>query len=302
MAGDPRHDLRAAARRSRRARRRPDPRRRRARQRGRAAARRVADRRVVSWRWVFFVNVPVTAVRGARDAARRSRDRRARPSASAHRLRRRRARCRPALVALLLGLDQGTERGLRRPARSSPCCASASLLLARVRRRRAPRRATARSSRPTSCGNREFARRCLAVLLMSAIFFAALLYLPQFLTKVLGYSALQAGAGLLPLMATFAADVVRGRAALRPARRRADRVAQAPAASPSASCCCRSSHGGVELRARSCPAWPCSASASGSSTPRSRRPRSPRSTRRGRASPAASSTCARSPAARSASG
>jgi MFS family permease len=39
---------------------------------------------------------------------------------------------------------------------------------------------------------------------MSAIFFAALLYLPQFMTKQLGYSAVQAGAGLLPMMGTFA--------------------------------------------------------------------------------------------------
>jgi MFS family permease len=40
---------------------------------------------------------------------------------------------------------------------------------------------------------------------MSAVFFAALLYLPQFMTKVLGYSALRAGAGLAPMMGTFAA-------------------------------------------------------------------------------------------------
>ncbi len=40
---------------------------------------------------------------------------------------------------------------------------------------------------------------------MSAIFFSALLYLPQFMTKVLGYSALGSGAGLLPMMGVFAA-------------------------------------------------------------------------------------------------
>jgi MFS family permease len=53
--------------------------------------------------------------------------------------------------------------------------------------------------------NRNFAAACLTVLLMSAVFFAALLYLPQFMTKSLGYSALRAGAGLLPMMVTFAA-------------------------------------------------------------------------------------------------
>jgi MFS family permease len=54
-------------------------------------------------------------------------------------------------------------------------------------------------------GNANFRAACLSVLLMSAVFFAALLYLPQFMTKALGYNALKAGAGLLPMMATFAA-------------------------------------------------------------------------------------------------
>jgi len=39
---------------------------------------------------------------------------------------------------------------------------------------------------------------------MSAIFFAALLYLPQFMSKVLGFRAIESGAGLLPMMGTFA--------------------------------------------------------------------------------------------------
>ncbi|HZD42073.1 MAG TPA: DHA2 family efflux MFS transporter permease subunit, partial [Terriglobales bacterium] len=52
--------------------------------------------------------------------------------------------------------------------------------------------------------NGTFFSACIAVLLMSAIFFAALLYLPQFMTKVLGYSAAASGVGLLPMMITFA--------------------------------------------------------------------------------------------------
>jgi MFS family permease len=52
--------------------------------------------------------------------------------------------------------------------------------------------------------NRTFAGACLAVLLMSAIFFSALLYLPQFMTSALGYSAVRSGAGLLPMMGIFA--------------------------------------------------------------------------------------------------
>ena len=57
---------------------------------------------------------------------------------------------------------------------------------------------------PDVLANRVFASACLTVLLMSAIFFSALLYLPQFMSKGLGYSALTSGAGLLPLMGTFA--------------------------------------------------------------------------------------------------
>ena len=52
--------------------------------------------------------------------------------------------------------------------------------------------------------NRAFLPACMAVLMMSAIFFAALLYLPQFMTKVLRYSATASGVGLLPMMGTFA--------------------------------------------------------------------------------------------------
>ena len=53
--------------------------------------------------------------------------------------------------------------------------------------------------------NRVFAVSCVVVLLMSALFFAVLLYLPQFMEKVLGFSPLGSGAGLLPLMGVFAA-------------------------------------------------------------------------------------------------
>jgi len=52
--------------------------------------------------------------------------------------------------------------------------------------------------------NGAFTAACLTVLMMSAIFFAALLYLPQFMSKVLHFSAIGSGAGLLPMMGTFA--------------------------------------------------------------------------------------------------
>jgi EmrB/QacA subfamily drug resistance transporter len=51
--------------------------------------------------------------------------------------------------------------------------------------------------------NRAFMAAGMTTLLASAIFFAALLYLPQFMAKSLGFTAVGAGAGLLPMMGTF---------------------------------------------------------------------------------------------------
>lgn len=51
--------------------------------------------------------------------------------------------------------------------------------------------------------NREFVSACVAVLLLSSIFFSSIVYLPEFMQKILGYSALEAGLGLLPMMFTF---------------------------------------------------------------------------------------------------
>jgi len=51
--------------------------------------------------------------------------------------------------------------------------------------------------------NRAFLAAGIATLLASAIFFAALLYLPQFMSKALGFTAIGSGAGLLPMMGTF---------------------------------------------------------------------------------------------------
>lgn len=72
---------------------------------------------------------------------------------------------------------------------------------------------------PDVLGNRVFAACCLVVLLMSAIFFTALLYLPQFMEVVLHYSAIRSGAGLAPMMAVFAATSFVAGARLRTGRR-----------------------------------------------------------------------------------
>jgi EmrB/QacA subfamily drug resistance transporter len=52
--------------------------------------------------------------------------------------------------------------------------------------------------------NGEFRNACMTVLLMSAVFFATVLYAPQFMEKILDYSALKAGLGMVPMLGTFA--------------------------------------------------------------------------------------------------
>src|SRR5262249_31985758 len=52
--------------------------------------------------------------------------------------------------------------------------------------------------------NASFAGSCVAILFMSATFFASLLYLPQFMQEQLGYSPLEAGVGILPFVGVFA--------------------------------------------------------------------------------------------------
>jgi MFS family permease len=107
------------------------------------------------------------------------------------------------LVALLLALDQATDWGWGDPRIIGLAAACAVLLVVFgfVERGMGPSALVPREV----IANRNFAAACLTVLCMSAVFFAALLYLPQFMVKVLEYSALEAGVGLLPMMGTFAA-------------------------------------------------------------------------------------------------
>jgi EmrB/QacA subfamily drug resistance transporter len=155
----------------------------------------------LSWRWIFFVNVPVAVVGvlvtlwaippDAPDAEHERLDVRGVATLSA------------GLVALLVALDQSDAWGWEDP-RILALAAICVVMLAAfglVERRAGD----AALVPPTVMGNARFAWCCVAVLLMSAVFFAALLYLPQFMSKELDFSAVQAGAGLLPMMATFAA-------------------------------------------------------------------------------------------------
>ena len=219
VAGRARHDLRHPARRPGRARGRADHRLGRLRQRRRAAARRRPDRRAE----LALDPVREPADRGAgllRHLAQRA-PRAAAPGPSEGIDVPGVATLSVGLVALLLALDQVTDWGWTDPRILGLFAACAVLLAAFVV---IERRAGERALIPRDVmANRGFRAACLATLLMSAIFFAALLYLPQFMQKILGWDPLEAGAGLLPMMGVFAVHLVRRRAALRALRGEARR-------------------------------------------------------------------------------
>ena len=105
------------------------------------------------------------------------------------------------LLALLLALDWALDMGWTAPLILFlfALSATALILFSFVERRAGDRALVPRNV----LKNRGFAAACLSTLFCSAIFFAALLYLPQFMSKVLNFRAMGAGAGLLPMMGTF---------------------------------------------------------------------------------------------------
>jgi MFS family permease len=154
----------------------------------------------IGWRWVFLINLPIAVVAAlitwkvvrADDSGtvREPIDYRGMT-----------AMC-LGLFALLLALDEGTSRGWTNGFILA-CFAVAAVSLvafALIERRAGPKALVP----DDVIANRTFLMAGLSVLMMSAIFFAALLYLPQFMSKQLGFSAVGSGAGLLPMMGTFA--------------------------------------------------------------------------------------------------
>jgi EmrB/QacA subfamily drug resistance transporter len=153
----------------------------------------------LSWRWVLFLNLPIAAVacfatwRAIPESRAAARERIDYPGIATLSI---------GLVALLIALDQVTDWGWNDP-RILVLFALCALLL--VAFGLIERRAGSWALIPRDViGNAGFRAACFATLMMSAVFFAALLFLPQFFQKILGHSPLEAGAGLLPMMALFA--------------------------------------------------------------------------------------------------
>jgi EmrB/QacA subfamily drug resistance transporter len=154
----------------------------------------------LSWRWIFFLNVPIALFAVGvtyllvHVKEPESKDRRIDyPGIAALTV---------GLVSLLVALDQVDDWGWGDP-RVIGLFALAVFGVASF----IPieRRAGTHALIPREIiRNESFTASCIAILFMAATFFAALLYLPQFMQKQLGYSPLEAGVGMLPFLAVFA--------------------------------------------------------------------------------------------------
>lgn len=155
----------------------------------------------LSWRWILFLNVPIVLVamlcvwlyihQPKPEVAERQIDYGGILTISG------------GLVIFMVALDQVVDVGWDDPLILGAIAVSFLLLLAFgwIERRAGEHALIPRGV----IRNESFAASCLAILFMSAVFFGALFYLPQYMLKEFGYTAFEAGLGLLPFMAVFAA-------------------------------------------------------------------------------------------------
>jgi EmrB/QacA subfamily drug resistance transporter len=155
----------------------------------------------LSWRWILFLNIPITLVAVTvvwlyiHQPKPQTADRKVDYGGIAS--------VTVGLVMLMVALDQVVDVGWGDPRILVSIALSFLLLVAFTV---VERRAGAHALIPRDVmKNRSFAASCLAILLMSATFFSALFYLPQYMQKEFGFSAFESGMGLLPFMAIFAA-------------------------------------------------------------------------------------------------
>lgn len=154
----------------------------------------------LSWRWIFYLNVPIAAF-----AVLVTYFKVRQPPVSAGDERidyKGIATLSVALLLFLLAFDQAADWGFGDIRVIAMLVVGVLLVVAfAVIEPRVGREALVP---PDVFRNAEFRSACLVVLLMSAVFFATVLYAPQFMEQILGYSALKAGAGMAPMLATFA--------------------------------------------------------------------------------------------------
>jgi EmrB/QacA subfamily drug resistance transporter len=155
---------------------------------------------LLTWRWIFFLNVPIAlfAIAVIWWSVHLTE-----PEDSDHAIDYPGiAAISIGLVSLLIALDQVDDWGWGDPRVIAMLAIAVVGILAFVPlERRAGRHALIP---PAIIANRGFAASCVAILCMSATFFASLLYLPQFMESQLGFSPLEAGLGIIPALGTFA--------------------------------------------------------------------------------------------------
>jgi EmrB/QacA subfamily drug resistance transporter len=153
----------------------------------------------LSWRWILALNLPIAAAAVtlvglyvAPDARSKAREHLDWPGV---------ATLSAGLVALLVALDQASDWGWG-DGRIIALLAIGvfGLIGFAAIQRHAGRKALVPSD---VIGNRSFGAACLTIVLVSGIWFAVLLYAPQYMEKILGFSALGAGVGFLPLLIAF---------------------------------------------------------------------------------------------------
>ncbi|MDX6580916.1 MAG: hypothetical protein QOI10_100 [Solirubrobacterales bacterium] len=154
----------------------------------------------ISWRAIFYLNLPVALLAAAATAkwvhqpAVAVTERRIDYAGI--------ATVSGGLVAILLGLDQAADWGWTDPRVLAMFGLGIALLAAFAVIER--RMGEAALIPPDVIANKPFRAACLTVLMLSAVFFSSILYVPQLMEKVLGFSALKAGFGMLPMLALFA--------------------------------------------------------------------------------------------------
>ncbi|WP_340150850.1 MFS transporter [uncultured Sneathiella sp.] len=154
----------------------------------------------LSWQWIFYINVPVSIIAALTiywavpaDSDEQVKEEIDYPGILTLSF---------GLFGLMLLLDIGADIGWFSPVTIALFGVSVIFLVFFVM---VERRAGQGALVPEEViANREFVMINLAALMVSAIYFGGLMYLPQFMMKELGYSAAQAGAGLLPLLGMFA--------------------------------------------------------------------------------------------------
>lgn len=155
---------------------------------------------LLSWRWTLFVNIPIAAFAmlvtwfKIHPATQPTGDSKIDWAGI--------VTLSLALLSLLFGLDQAVEWGWTDPRLLGLLVFSAVMfaLFALIERR-----AGAHALVPADMlGNRGFLAACIATALLAPIFIASLMYIPQYLQKLLNDSPLNSGLGMLPMMVLFA--------------------------------------------------------------------------------------------------